>query len=45
MRFEYELRREVECWKAIRAKIDERIAEREALADEQIRRRVEGRDT
>ena len=42
MRLEYELQREVECWEAIRAAIDERIAPLTAMLAEQREKRAAG---
>lgn len=42
-RFEHELWREVECWEAVRMKIDERIAARKELAEAQIVKRAQPR--
>ncbi len=40
MRLEYELQREVECWQAIRAAIDDRIAPLSAMVAEQREKRA-----
>jgi hypothetical protein len=39
--YENELRREIECWGAIKEMIERRIADRRALAQEQIERRAQ----
>lgn len=39
MRLEFELMREVECWKGIRTKIDERVTARQAMLEGLLVRR------